>query len=263
MSKFSPAFSLPSLSLLNLSPHAIFWIAAIQFCIPTTACGNDRIKQAIIRFEKRMEEERAKVMVAFEKEMKVADRKQSDREQKWLREARTAWMNRELMITERGGVRFYSGATETFEANDFKLDGDFLRTKHILKADNGTASISLSKPARSIYFRGIIESKNNFHVLLNHAGPDRTKDVCIVFGGWNNSRSEIQYNEETLARMPVGMPRRWLCEVYCEAGVIKVFANEKAVMTAKIHPDFVINSMSVLVDYDSQTQVVSPILQVK
>ena len=51
--------------------------------------GNDRIKQAVIKYEKRIEDERAKVLAIFEKELKLAQRKQDTEAFRRLQEAKS------------------------------------------------------------------------------------------------------------------------------------------------------------------------------
>ncbi|MFK7769590.1 MAG: hypothetical protein AB8B55_20430 [Mariniblastus sp.] len=241
-------------------------LAVSYLGMPPASHGNDRVRKAVLKYEQRMEDERAKVMAIFAKELETAKRRKDEQAQRLLLEARTAWIDQEMMITERGGLRFFNGAVESFGPEDFQFrgatKGDFFRNNNVLAANNGTATVAFSKPARGLYFRGIIESKHNFHILLNQEGADRTKDICVVFGGWNNSRSELQLNQKTIARAPFGMPKRWLCEIYISNGEIRVLANETMLMNASIGSQLRFKSASILVDYDSQTKIVSPSVKV-
>jgi len=225
--------------------------------------ANDKIKQALKRYEQRVEEERAKVIAAFEKESKIAEKQRNAEHARWLEQTKQAWMNEELMITERGGLRFFNGAVEAFAAADFGLSGGFTRSQNTLRAENGNATIRLAKPAGAVYFRGIVESKNNFMVQLCNASLDQSKDLSIIVGGWNNTRSEIRMDNRTVAQNPVGMPRRWLCEVYYQEQVVTIFANGTELMTTKLNRPLDINIVNVSVSYDSQTSLHTPVVKVK
>ena len=248
-----------------LVSRMLFGLTAIAICFssPGETRANDKIKQAIKNYEARMEAERAKVIAVFERESKIAARSQDKRLESWLANARSSWMNNELMVSERGGLRFFTGAQETFDVTDFKLSGDFQRNQKALRGDTGNASIRMSKPAQALYFRGLVESKNNFAIHLNQAQMSEDKDIAIIVGGWGNARSEIQFDGETLATKPVGMPPRWLCEVYYQKQGVTVYANGSVLLSARIPRPVPVGQASLAVSYDSKTAIYQPVLKVK
>ena len=249
--------------LVRVSVSLFLFGCTSTFLPPTHSFANDKIKQALQNYEARMEEERAKVIAVFERESKIAYRQRNDRQQKWLGNVKQAWMNNELVISERGGLRFFNGAEETFGVKDFGLTGDFKLVNQSLTGNNGNATIRLAKPAQASYFRGMVESKNNFAIQLNHSQVSAEKDIAIIVGGWNNTRSEIHLDGKVLATKPVGMPRRWLCEVYCQNQAVSIFANGKELLSAKLPRPMTLNLASIAVSYDSKTTVHSPVFKAK
>ena len=252
-------------SRATLVSRMLFGLMAIVICFssPGETQANDKIKQAIKNYEARMEAERAKVIAVFERESKIAARSQDKRLESWLANARSSWMNNELMVSERGGLRFFTGAQETFDVTDFKLSGDFQRNQKMLSGDTGNASIRMSKPAQALYFRGLVESKNNFAIHLNQAQMAENKDIAIIVGGWGNARSEIQFDGETIATKPIGMPPRWLCEVYYQQQGVTVYANGSVLLSARIPRPLSVSQASLAVSYDSKTAIYQPVLKVK
>ena len=242
---------------------AICLTILVPFLCNSESFANDKIKLALKRYEQRVEEERAKVIAAFEKESKIAAKRNDEEHAQWLAQCKSAWMNNELVISERGGLKFFNGAEEVFSHGDFNLSGGFTKSEDTLRAENGNATVRLVKPAKAVYFRGVVESKNNFMVQLCNASLDQSKDISIIVGGWNNTRSEIRMDNRTVAEKPVGMPRRWLCEVYCQDQVVTVLANGAELMTAKLNRPLDINIVNVSVSYDSQTSLHSPVVKVK
>ena len=238
-------------------------IAIVTVLFGRQASANDKIKQAIRKYEQRIEEERAKVIATFERESRLAERRNNSAGSDWIEAAKLAWMNKEMVVSERGGLRFFTGASETFKTDDFNLSGDFKKNENALFAHNGNATARLGKPARAVYFRGIVESKNNFVVQLNSSGLDQAQDLAIIVGGWNNTRSEMRLDNRTVATKPVGMPRRWLCEVCYDKQVVTIFANGVCLMTAQLDRPLEINVVNVSVSYDSATTLHSPVLKVK
>jgi len=252
-------------SRTTLMLRLLFGLITILVCFsnPGETKANDKIKKAIKNYEARMEAERAKVIAVFERESRIAARSQDKRLESWLVDARTSWMNQELMVSERGGLRFFTGTQETFDIKDFKLSGDFQLNQKTLRGDTGNASIRMNKPAKALYFRGLVESKNNFAIHLNQARLAEDKDIAIVVGGWGNARSEIQFDGETIATKPVGMPPRWLCEVYYQQQGVTVYANGVTLMSARIPRPLSVSQASLAVAYDSETAIHQPVFKVK
>jgi len=258
--RYFPSKSKQSFLYLSIS------FLAIAGCLSlfTQPCfANDKIKQALKNYEARMEAERAKVIAVFERESRIAERQRDFRQQQWLGSAKRAWMNNELVITERGGLRFFNGAEESFAAKDFGLSGDFKLEDQKLVGSNGSATIRLAKPAVATYFRGIVESKNNFAIQLNHSKVVTEKDIAIIVGGWNNKRSEIHLDGQVIASKPVGMPRRWLCEVYCQNQSVSIFANGSELMSGKLTRPVTMNLATIAGSYDSKTTIHSPVFKAK
>lgn len=241
------------------------------FCLATTlilanfvssTTANDKIEQALRNYEAKMEVERAKVIAAFEKEKRIAARNRDAAQTRWLSNTQKAWMDNQLIISERGGVQYFTGAQEEFSVSDFQLT-NFKRSNGRLLANDGKATVRMNKPARALYFKAMVESKNNFSIQLNQSGVVMEKDLAIIVGGWNNKKSEIHFDGETLASKPVGMPPRWLCEVYYENQNICVYANGLELMKAKVPRAIQINLASISVSHNSATTVHLPTFKVK
>lgn len=229
---------------------------------PANLNANDKIEQAIRIYEERMESERAKVLAVFEKENRLADRKNDVKQKRWIAAVKRDWINDELILSERGGIRFFSGATESFGIKDFRLS-KFTINKDRLFSNDGKATILMNKPARSVYFKAMIESKNNFAIQFSQGNSVLEKDVAIIVGGWNNRKSEIHFDGEAIASKPVGMPPRWLCEVFYENQNVCVYANGIELMKARAPRPVAINMASISVSHDAETTVHSPVLKVK
>lgn len=224
--------------------------------------ANDKIEQAIRIYEARMEAERAKVLAVFEKEKRIANRQNDIAQQRWIANVKRDWMNDELILCERGGLKYFTGVSKVFTVNDFRLS-KFKRENERLFSNEGKATIPMNKPAQAAYFKAMVESNNNFVIQFNQVGSSQEKDLAIIVGGWNNKKSEIHFDGQAIASKPVGMPPRWLCEVFYENQAVCVYANGIELMKARTPRPLAINLASISVSYDSNTTIHSPVLKVK
>lgn len=230
-------------------------------CFSASAFANEKIEQAMHNYQKRVAAEKAKLLAVIEKEQKISVRKKDVRQQKWIADFKQNWMNRELIVSGRGAIESFSNS-EAFGAKDFQL-AKFQRQNNRLFSNDGIATVRIDKRHNSAYFKAIVESKNNFAFLLNQSTANLEKDLAIIIGGWNNKKSEIHFNGQSIATKPVGMPPRWLCEISYENQIVRVFANGVELMNAKTPRPIQFDLASISVSHDAATIVHSPILKVK
>ena len=137
---------------------------------------------------------------------------------------------------------------------DFTPGGNWVAKNKTMQGTEGLLHIDLKVMPKKFTLECVIESTNDFNLLLSHGFPNQNNSYRVALGVWKNRASVILNKGKELDKVISGMPRtKFQFKAEYDNNLLVISIDGNKFMSGSVAPEF--NTLAFLVEQKSNTTI--------